>query len=277
MSCEEKEKLEIEKDIPLPPSSMAGKPLCSHCHRRVCREGSALCSRCTGKEIIQDLRDTLPGLEVKDTWKAVRAPNSTYIYAGVQEGQRAATSTPEHIGTICTMPEHGKCIITTLGISSDEDIRLFGNGWHHRDCVYVPEEEDGKPVDSNLSVNSTATTAPKAEAVSAGRVVYRTRNETAALLGISATSICRWEQKGKTPRPVQFTRGGPLYYSEEHIQKMREHMSQTLVIHQQGTSENQQEKAAKVVAKKVFKVNKGLERAVAMRLGRSGLGGGKLL
>jgi hypothetical protein len=40
-------------------------------------------------------------------WKATRNPNSTYIYAGVQEGQRNATATPNEIDYLATYKEIG--------------------------------------------------------------------------------------------------------------------------------------------------------------------------
>lgn len=40
-------------------------------------------------------------------WKATRNPNSTYIYAGVQEGQRNATATPNEVDYLATYKEIG--------------------------------------------------------------------------------------------------------------------------------------------------------------------------
>lgn len=40
-------------------------------------------------------------------WKATRNPNSNYIYAGVQEGQRNATATPNEIDYLATYKEFG--------------------------------------------------------------------------------------------------------------------------------------------------------------------------
>lgn len=40
-------------------------------------------------------------------WKATRNPNSTYIYAGVQEGQRNATATPNEVDYLATYKELG--------------------------------------------------------------------------------------------------------------------------------------------------------------------------
>jgi hypothetical protein len=40
-------------------------------------------------------------------WKATRNPNSTYIYAGVQEGQRNATATPDEVDYLATYKELG--------------------------------------------------------------------------------------------------------------------------------------------------------------------------
>ena len=253
------------------------EPLCSHCHRRVCRRGSALCSRCTGKGIQQELRDALPGIqieknvpipvdrvEVKSHWKAQRNPNSDYIYAGVQEGQRSATESPTieingHKGIHCWMPEHGNCVVIMLGYSSDADIAAFGNGWHCRERIVTPNEPQVL-IDPNQK--------------------YYTRKEVSNILGVSPTSICRWEQKGKTPPPIKIVRTGQLLYSEEHLQKMKEFMNTIVIVQHQPrpeTPQNQQQDAAKFVAKKTFKLNRSIEKAVSIQLGRGGLGTGKLL
>ena len=177
-------------------------PLCSHCKHRVCRKGSSLCSRCTGKSIQQELRSTLPGLEVK------------------------------------------RDIIPLRQVKQEE--------------VVFP----------------TATILQDAQ----GK--HYSRKEVATLLGVSPTSICRWEQKGKTQLPVKLMRTGQLIYTEEHLAKLKEFMSQVEIVHYEqkpDNPENQQEKAAKIVTKKVFKINKGIERAVASRLGRLSCPLGKLL
>lgn len=47
------------------------------------------------------------GVGTVANWKATRNPNSTYIYAGVQEGQRNATATPNEINYFATYKELG--------------------------------------------------------------------------------------------------------------------------------------------------------------------------
>ena len=201
----------VEQNVPLP-QRMSDKPLCSHCKRRVCREGTALCSRCTGTGIQEELRDVLPGMEIKREIIPMR--------------------------------------ITSATVHPTESYKY-----------HLPA-----PVEQVVIVKDDT------------KVNYYTRREVANMIGTSSTSICRWEQKGRTPRPIQFTRNGPLYYSEEHVQILREYKN-TVTINQPrpATPENQQHDAAKFVAKKTFKLNRGLERAVATRLGRGGLGSGKLL
>src|SRR5208282_4179551 len=200
----------VEQNIPLP-QRMPDKPLCSHCKRRVCREGTALCSRCTGTGIQEELRDVLPGMEIKREIIPMR--------------------------------------ITSATVHPTESYKY-----------HLPA-----PVEQVVIVKDDT------------KVNYYTRREVANMIGTSSTSICRWEQKGRTPRPIQFTRNGPLYYSEEHVQKLRDYKN-TIPIqqHKPNTPENQQDNASKFAAKKTFKLNRGLERAVATRLGRGGVGG-KLL
>lgn len=47
------------------------------------------------------------GVGTVANWKATRNPNSTYIYAGVQEGQRNATATPNEVNYLATYKELG--------------------------------------------------------------------------------------------------------------------------------------------------------------------------
>ena len=186
------------------------QPLCSHCKRRVCRRGSPFCSRCTATGVQSELRDVLPGMEVKQ---------SPIV---VVEGKA----------------------IPIVNVELEEVNVIF-------------------PTEQLLQDQK-----------------YYTRKEVSKLLGVSPTSICRWEQKGKTPPPIKIVRTGQLLYTEEHLAKLKEYMSQVVIVEHQprpNTPENQQHDAAKVMTKKVFKMNKGLERAVTLRLGRGGLGAGKLL
>jgi hypothetical protein len=47
------------------------------------------------------------GVGTVANWKATRNPNSTYVYAGLQEGQRGAIATPDEINYFATYKEFG--------------------------------------------------------------------------------------------------------------------------------------------------------------------------
>lgn len=106
---------------------------------------------------------------------------------------------------------------------------------------------------------------------------YYTRKQVAQLLGVSPTSICRWEIKGKTPPPKRQVYNNQLVYTEAHVQLLKEFMTQQVTIDLVPAPERQRAQAAKGVAKKTFKLSKGLERTVASRLGRMSLVSGKLM
>lgn len=205
---------------------MAGKPLCSYCKRRVCRTGSTLCSRCTGKQIQQELRSTLPGFEPLPVRRIVNPDVPKPM-----EGQ--ASDVVDEVHTYSSYEE-----------------RVAKEGPY---ATTLP----GVPVVDNT-------------------VICFTRKQVARMLGVSPTSIVRWEQKGLTPTPLKLAHNGKLLYTQEIVDKIREFISQTVVVThptQPVTMDGQQSQAARAAQKKVFKINRGLERAVSSRLGRlSGIG-----
>lgn len=205
-------------------SQVVNKPLCSHCKRRVCRKGSALCSRCTGTGIQTELRDALPGMEVQ---------------------------------------KHEVIKFPVVEVTS---VEVNGQQIPNENLEFDNISQQDATVDYIASLDPTGK--------------YYTRRQVAQILGVSTTSICRWEQKGKTPQPMKVVRTGQLFYSEEHLEKLKEFMNTVVIVQHQPrpeTPENQQHDAAKFVAKKTFKLNRGIEKAVSLQLGRGGLGSGKLL
>ena len=213
--------LNVDKNVPLPTEEVSNQPLCAHCKRRVCRAGSALCSRCTGKGIVQELRDTLPGLEVKREILPLRETRNV----------TGPVNPPVSDTNVGNVYQHPTSATTFIG------------------------------VDLGAGKDKTAIT----------RVTYYTRREVSELVGVSPTSICRWEQKGKVLPPLRIAHSGQLLYTQEHIDKIKEYMSQIVIVQNTpklATQDGQQHVAAKIATKKVFKINKGMERAVATRLGR---------
>ena len=106
------------------------------------------------------------------------------------------------------------------------------------------------------------------------------RKEVSLILGVSQTSIMRWERKGKTRMPLQHVASGKIIYTEEHLQELRTFMTQVQQIQQQAQPSEpaaQKQAAAKTIGRKTFKLNRGLERAVAGRLGRLSIIPGNLI
>lgn len=130
---------------------------------------------------------------------------------------------------------------------------------------------------STPTIQSPKPEASKTETPIDASKGYYTRKQVAKLLGVSPTSICRWEVKGKTPPPKRQVYNNQLVYTEAHVQLLKEFMTQQVTIDLVPAPERQRAQAAKGVAKKTFKLSKGLERTVASRLGRMSLVSGKLM
>lgn len=228
------------------------RPACSNCKRRVCRKGTALCSRCTIGNVELGLRDTLPGLPTNDASNNLSSTNNSDIVS-------LDTSTSNSIGA--------ETRETNSGVS--ENPRTSG--------------EDQWTKSTSMAEDSSFVSAGQLNLPSfPANTKYYSRKQVSQIIGVSVTSIHRWEAKGKTPQPLQAARGGPKLYTEEHLALLKDFATRIeQVIYtapQPGTPASQQSAVVKGIKRKVFKLNKSVERAVAVRIGKGGLlGGGKLI
>ena len=167
------------------------RQVCSSCNRRIARRGSILCSRCTAKGMENNLRSTLPGMEIEKL---------------------------------------------------DE---------------FVPVEQEQVDIEGKTY----------------------TRREVAQIVGVSPTSIIRWERKGVVPFPIKIAHSNKCVYTEDNLNAIKAYKEQ--VIHTQyvpADPKSPQELAAKQVSQKTFKINKRLERVVSRAITSSSYRGtGRLM
>ena len=103
------------------------------------------------------------------------------------------------------------------------------------------------------------------------------RKQVSKILGVSQTSICRWEKKGKTRPPLKHLASGKYIYTEEHLQELKKFITTFEQVQYAPPTEDQQKQTvAKSIGRKSFKLSRGLERAVSARLGRMSLRPGNL-
>jgi hypothetical protein len=141
--------------------------------------------------------------------------------------------------------------------------------------IEIPREEQHEVIHHRPVENTVTVTELN------GKLIY-TRKQVAEMLGTSQTSICRWEKKGVVRPPVRHVASGQLIYTEEHVQELREYRNKVEIVYHAPVDptkpESQQKEAAKSIGRKSFSIGRGLERAVASRLGRLSLiPGGNLL
>lgn len=96
-----------------------------------------------------------------------------------------------------------------------------------------------------------------------------TRAQVVRMLGISVTTLSRWEKKGLTPPPYRVAHNNQCRYTDEMIATIKEYMTREYIpppsqVHP-GTP-----LALATSVKKTVKINRRLERAVASRLGSLG-------
>jgi MerR-like DNA binding protein len=183
---------------------------CIFCKRRWARLGQVYCSRCSGKDHVNNLRDVLPGLLVppQDELEGITRP--------------------------------------------DRSISV----------VHVPIKEVKLEIDMpTLEVESETITSLD------GQKVY-TRKQASKMVGVSSTTLCRWENKGKIPQPRRLVHSKQVLYTEELIAIAKEYMSQEY-IPPASVSPTPSTPTGRLpfAIKKGMKVNRRLERAVANRIG----------
>lgn len=212
--AEMKERQELQQEEPQRSTMIdygnEQRPLCANCQRRICRRGSALCSRCTVRGIERTLRDTLPGMEVEE--KQIEKPSE----------------------------------------------------WVGREILSHTE----KP--KNTIINEIQ------EVIDPTQLRFN-RRQVAKILGVSPTSIYRWEIKGAVPMPKKMSRTGQCFYTEDDIKTLQAYKDESYIL-STAVARTPQERAARAVVKKTFSINKGMERAVSQRINLSTFrGNGKLV
>lgn len=106
---------------------------------------------------------------------------------------------------------------------------------------------------------------PLLPSLSNGDVTY-SRAQVCRMLGISGTTLSRWERKGKTPQPKRIVHNNQTVYTDSIITAIREYMSQEYTP-PPGSSNIPGTRTSTVSAKKTAKISRQAERAVANRLG----------
>jgi MerR HTH family regulatory protein len=225
------------------------KPLCANCKRRVCRRGSPLCSRCTYKGIQTQLRDTLPGAIKLDDVERKLDGQKTIAEEATDEVMQNFL-----YGEGSSDPEHKIEFDGLLQPEGDPELKRT------TDDVYTNDE----------GTESSVVYTPGS---------HYTRKQVSQMVGVSPTTIIRWERKGATPLPKRFAHNNQLIYTDEIVAAIKEYASQIIVTQYVPLPpKTPQELAARgTTTRKTFKINKKLERAVAQRVSVTGFrGAGKL-
>lgn len=160
---------------------------CVVCKTRKARRGSTVCSRCSYSKLGASLRSTLPGM-IKDEVPA--SPSSTLTDTSSEE-------------VILNCPN--------CGSDDPADRRLVKTG---------PEEFPiSLPCENEWHNQQARVTTSQLDLTKA----YYTRRAIADSVGVSPTTICRWEAKGAIPPPLKSPHDNRLYYTEEHLAKAKEY------------------------------------------------------
>lgn len=209
-SRQEAMKIRIERDKQKKEEKLKSRPICISCNRRIAREGSPYCSRCTASGMVNNLRDTLPGLPTKEV--------------DVELLRRSVNTISPQPDEYCVTENNGECVST--------DPRCMHN---------QPEP---------------ATT----------KKVY-TRSEVAKLLGVSASTLVRWEKKGVIPPPSRITHNNQCVYTEEMIEIGKKY-KEASYLPPISTVPGSPGVLPRTV--KSARIDRKLEKAVARRLGSVG-------
>jgi hypothetical protein len=268
------------------------KPLCANCKRRVCRRGSPLCSRCTYKGIQTKLRDTLPGvikdeLRIDDVERKLDGRKTLLDEAtdGViqnflhGEGSSDPKLSVQLDGLLQPQQPQDEC---QLMIGADDVCGLPPDSPIH---TTSPDRHDFVPSDAAVQEKFDEDGLGKAHPFEEAfgeqppQGSHYTRKQVSQMVGVSPTTIIRWERKGVIPLPKRFAHNNQLIYTDEIITAIKEYASQIIVTQYVPLPpKTPQELAARgTTTRKTFKINKKLERAVAQRVSVTGFrGAGKL-
>lgn len=182
--------------------ALANRPFCISCNRRKSREDSVYCSRCTASGMVENLRDTLPGLP-KEVMP--RALNKSPMYPTLD--------TPKSDVTIQT---------------------------------------------------SNMLTPP-----SPAEKIY-TRSDAAKIIGVSPTTLMRWERGGKIPQPRKLAYGNQCAYTDEIVKaaqayKESYYQPEHVVVPVTPGTPDQLRQTSRAI-----KIDRRIEKTVARKLGSLG-------
>lgn len=97
-----------------------------------------------------------------------------------------------------------------------------------------------------------------------------TRSQVADILGISPTTLCRWERKGKIPQPKRIAHSNQCIYSQTLFEIAKEYMSKEYIPPPVAVDPANPSTRLQMASKKSVKINKRAESAVASRIGNFG-------
>jgi MerR-like DNA binding protein len=239
------------------------RPACANCvivgrkPPRLARRGSTLCSRCTYKAVQNQLRDTLPGMRVEE--------EQVEDEVGEEVVERTIVQPSVSVLECDEVDEESEDVDYA---SAKEALRKFS------------EEQEGlqEGVQEEEEIEEIEEVEEIVEQEEIPQGSHYTRKQVSRMVGVSPTTICRWEAKGATPLPKRFAHNNQLIYTDEIVAAIKEYANQVVDgFAAPSTVRTPQELAAKGVGKKTFKINKRLEKVVSLRINQTGFRSGKLM
>lgn len=216
--------------------NVAPEELCQNCKTRKARRGSTLCSRCSYSSVEHNLRSTLPGM--------------------VQDEPRTGSTAVDGSNDLPLPPEGDEVEACPKCGSDDPFVRNQLRSGPDDFPIVLDCDNDWHQKNINLQ---TGITYAQLHAFLPG-FSYYTRRQVCDLVGISLTTISRWEAKKNTPLPFQLINTRQLYYTEEHIRQIKEYAA----VAQQLRTASPIVQAAKSISSKTF--SRASEKAVAIKL-----------
>jgi transcriptional regulator with XRE-family HTH domain len=234
----------VKENSLLPPQpAKEERKLCITGCGRWARLGQVYCSRCNAGDYVNTLRDTLPGLPTEQELTQhqeeilrVEAEHRGAELVYIQEGEDDENRNDNRVSS-----DNNPIIFTGNSVRREEEM-IIG-----MDPAIQGSEETVYSFD--------------------GQKVY-TRKQVARMLGVSSTTLCRWENKGKIPQPRRLMHSKQCLYTEEIVAAAKEYKNQEY-IPPVNVSSAQSTVTGRLpfAIKKGMKVNRRLERAVANRIG----------
>jgi transcriptional regulator with XRE-family HTH domain len=97
-----------------------------------------------------------------------------------------------------------------------------------------------------------------------------TRAQIAEIVGVSCTTLNRWEKKGRTPQPIRTTHNNQVLYTEEMLKAIIEYKNAEYVPPPVASIPGTPEAMSPRTVNKSVKINKRMERAVARSISSIG-------